>query len=83
MPYQLILDAVFGGDSTGNTPEERAASSKVRFVRSLDQIAFDSESATGRKLSAAYALDAYASDPTASLCARCVAVAATMRRPRA
>jgi Zn-dependent peptidase ImmA (M78 family)/transcriptional regulator with XRE-family HTH domain len=56
------LTAVFGPASKGTTPEERARSSDRVYVRSLDQLALDSPRATGRRLSAAEALDAYGWD---------------------
>lgn len=56
------LDAVFGVDSVGDSPEERAKTSKQLFVRSQVQIALANERATGRKLSATEALDNFGSD---------------------
>jgi Zn-dependent peptidase ImmA (M78 family)/transcriptional regulator with XRE-family HTH domain len=54
-----LLDAVFG-PGEGVTPEARAAESRQRFVRGLDQLSFDeSPAATGRRLTAREALDAY------------------------
>jgi Zn-dependent peptidase ImmA (M78 family) len=50
------LDAVFGESSRGHTPEQRARTSKVVFVRSQLQLAFDSSEAKGRRLSAQEAL---------------------------
>jgi Zn-dependent peptidase ImmA (M78 family) len=50
------LESVFGAGSSGNTPEERAKTSKTSFVRSQLQLAFDSPDAKGRKLSAQEAL---------------------------
>lgn len=46
------LDFVFGKDSSGSTPEERARTSKIKFVRSQVQIAPVSKEATGRIFSA-------------------------------
>lgn len=46
------LDLVFGEDSSGNTPEERARTSRMKFVRSQVQIAPASKEATGRIFSA-------------------------------
>ena len=50
------LDAVFGEDSLGSTPEQRAQTSKAVFVRSQLQLTFDSPGANGRRLSAQEAL---------------------------
>ncbi len=50
------LELVFGTDSTGDTPEGRACSSAIRFVRSQFQLAVYSEGATGRVLTASEAL---------------------------
>lgn len=57
-----LLDAVFGpGD--GQSAEQRAAHSTQRFVRGLDQLSFDeAPEATGRRLTAREALDAYGYD---------------------
>lgn len=56
------LDAVFGA-GTGDSPEARAHQSQRLFVRSVDQIAFDeSPQATGRRLTATEALEAYGWD---------------------
>jgi Zn-dependent peptidase ImmA (M78 family)/transcriptional regulator with XRE-family HTH domain len=62
-----LLDAVFGEDSTGATPEERAVTSKAIFVRSLDQLAFDTQAATGHKLTAWEALATYGWDVLAEV----------------
>ena len=53
------LDCVFGSESTGTTPEERARSSTKRYVRGQDEIAEDSEAATGYKMSAEEALETF------------------------
>lgn len=53
------LDAVFGTDSLGNTPTERAANSTVRFVRSQLQLASFSSEANGRVLAPKEALDTF------------------------
>ena len=53
---QADLDAVFGPDSTGSTPEQRAQTSKTIFVRSQLQLAFDTPAAQGRRLRAQEAL---------------------------
>ena len=58
-PTIAQLEKVFGSESTGRTPEERAKSSSKKYVRSQVQIAHDSPRATGRRLSAWEALDAY------------------------
>lgn len=50
------LELVFGADSTGDTPDERARASATRFVRGQFQLAVYSEGATGRVLSAREAL---------------------------
>lgn len=51
-----IFDAVFGKDSTGAAAEQRAKSSKQRFVRSQHQLSLHRENATGRILNASEAL---------------------------
>jgi transcriptional regulator with XRE-family HTH domain len=56
------LDAVFGEDSIGATAAERAKASTRRFVRSQVQIAFASDRATGRVLSAFEALQTFGWD---------------------
>lgn len=53
------FEIVFGQESTGDTPEQRAKTSKVQFVRSQIQLAPYSEGATGRVLSATEALRAF------------------------
>lgn len=56
------LDDVFDA-GTGDTPEARARESTRLFVRSIDQITFDrSPQATGRRLTAMEALEAYGWD---------------------
>lgn len=57
-----LLDLVFGPDFSGKTPEERARTSKVMFVRSQMQLAQDSPQATGRRMTAYEALKAYGTD---------------------
>ena len=57
------LRAVFGPDSRGATPLERAKSSRQLFVRSQVQLAFDSSEATGFRMTAEEALDAYGIGP--------------------
>ncbi len=51
-----IFDAVFGSDSKGDTAEERAKSSRQRFVRSQHQLSPYRDNATGRILNASEAL---------------------------
>jgi len=52
----IILEWIFGSNSTGSTPAERAATSSRMFVRSLAQVAPDSDMATGRRITASEAL---------------------------
>lgn len=56
------LDTVFGKDSIGQTPEERARTSQREFVRGSVQIAISNPRATGRRLSATETLDTFGSD---------------------
>lgn len=56
------LAAVFGAESTGDTPEERAATSNRIYVRSQVQLALDSKQATGRRMNAREALAAFGID---------------------
>ncbi|WP_315770639.1 XRE family transcriptional regulator [Bradyrhizobium sp. SZCCHNR1083] len=56
------LERVFGKSSKGATEEERAATSEKLFVRSQVQIAEDSESAKGHRLSAQEALRLFGFD---------------------
>jgi Zn-dependent peptidase ImmA (M78 family)/transcriptional regulator with XRE-family HTH domain len=56
------LSLVFGPSSSGTTPEERARTSEVTFVRGQIQLAPYSESATGRVLGALEALRAFGWD---------------------
>lgn len=58
MTERQKLDAVFGPGS-GETPEKRARESEKLFVRGLDQLAEDRPKATGRRLTAWEALEAY------------------------
>ena len=53
------LDLIFGSDSKGSTPEERARSSSRVFVRGQVQLAEDSPEATGRRYSAWEALQTF------------------------
>lgn len=62
-----ILDRVFGEGGTG-TPAERARASTRQFVRGIDLLTFDeSPRATGRRLSATEALEAYGFDKLAEI----------------
>jgi Zn-dependent peptidase ImmA (M78 family) len=54
-----LLDAVFGTDSHGATPMDRAKSSARQFVRSQVQLAFASPRAKGRVLAAYEALQTF------------------------
>ena len=56
------LDVVFGPDSQGETPEERARTSSRIFVRSEVQLAEYTPDATGRQLSAWEALQSFSMD---------------------
>lgn len=56
------LSLIFGTDSKGSTPEERARTSSRIFVRSQVQLALESEEATGRKLTASEALSSFGLD---------------------
>jgi hypothetical protein len=58
---QHVLDAVFG-PGTAQTAEARARESTRMFVRSLDQLAEDSPRATGLRLTASQAFEAYGLD---------------------
>jgi Zn-dependent peptidase ImmA (M78 family)/transcriptional regulator with XRE-family HTH domain len=58
-PDKNMLNFVFGEDSRGPTPRERAASSRVQFVRSQDHLATYTEKASGHVLTAIEALDAF------------------------
>lgn len=62
VPPSSQLDIVFGSESTGSSVGERAISSKHLFVRSQDHLAFDVPSATGRRLSAWEAVQAFGFD---------------------
>jgi len=62
-----LLERVFG-PGEGGTPRERARSSARQFVRGLDLLTFDqSQRATGRRLSALEAIDAYGFDKLAEV----------------
>ena len=56
------LTALFGPESRGTTPQERARTSNIRFVRSQLQLAEWSEGATGRILTASEALEDHGLD---------------------
>ena len=56
------LDSIFGPESKGTTPQERARSSSRIFVRSQVQLAENSPEATGRRLSAWEALETFGLD---------------------
>lgn len=56
------LDSVFGSDSTGATPRDRALSSNRIFVKSQDHLALESTEATGRRLTAFEAFEAFGFD---------------------
>src|SRR5579863_2220000 len=53
------LDNVFGVESRGDSPLARARTSNLVFVRSQDHLSLAKPTATGRKLTAVEALDAY------------------------
>lgn len=55
-------DAIFGPDSHGGDEASRAKTSRQEFVRSQDHLAFFSEGATGRRLSAWEAYDTFGMD---------------------
>lgn len=56
LPLKAELDSVFGPESCGDTPEDRAASSSRRFVRSQSQISPERPAATGPRMTARWAL---------------------------
>ncbi|CAP56191.1 putative transcriptional regulator [Gluconacetobacter diazotrophicus PA1 5] len=56
LPLKAELDRVFGLESCGDTPEDRAASSPRRFVRSQSQLSPDRPAATGPRMTARWAL---------------------------
>jgi Zn-dependent peptidase ImmA (M78 family) len=85
-----LLDLVFG-KGEGTTPAERARVSTRRFVRGLDLLTFDESSrATGRRLSALEALEAYsfdklvevATEGSAVICESTAAVGRVLRERR-
>ena len=59
---QSELDLVFGRESSGNSPEQRAKTSRVQFVKSQVQLARATASAKGRRLSALEALNTFGFD---------------------
>ncbi|MFH1047499.1 MAG: helix-turn-helix transcriptional regulator [Patescibacteria group bacterium] len=61
------LDYLFGADSVGDTPEERAQTSSRRWVRSQDQLSFDSTAAQGLRLSSVEALEIFGIDTLSQL----------------
>lgn len=64
---EALLSAVFGPGS-GDSPENRARQSSQMYVRGLDLLTFDhSRKATGRRLTASEALDAYGFDVLANV----------------
>lgn len=56
---QPTLTAVFGPESQGDSPRQRAITSRNVFVRSQDHVALDSPAATGRRLRALEALETF------------------------
>ncbi|CAO3379008.1 ImmA/IrrE family metallo-endopeptidase [Azospirillum argentinense] len=56
------LKAIFGADCVGDDPAACARASKQMFVRSEDHLAFDNQNATGRRLTAWEALNAFGLD---------------------
>lgn len=56
------LDKVFGSDSAGETPEERARTSQREFVRGQTMLAEASPEASGRRLTALEALNIFGFD---------------------
>lgn len=56
------LIRVFGDESSGLTPEDRAATSRRLFVRSQIQVGYDNPRATGRRINAREALEAFGED---------------------
>lgn len=59
---ERVLTAVFGSDSRGDSPRQRASTSCQVFVRSQDHLAPDSPAATGRRLTALEALETFGFD---------------------
>jgi len=54
-----LMNYVFGDDSRGDTPEERARSSRLEFVRSQDHLSLFTPTAKGHRLTAYEAWAAY------------------------
>ncbi|WP_395095198.1 ImmA/IrrE family metallo-endopeptidase [Armatimonas sp.] len=54
-----LLDAIFGEDSNGSTPEERAQTSSQIFVRSTHELSFFVPGATGTTFTAKQALNLF------------------------
>lgn len=56
------LIRVFGDESSGMRPEDRAATSQRLFVRSQIQVGYDNPRATGRRINAREALETFGED---------------------
>ena len=56
------LDLIFGKDSCGRTPEDRARTSTRIFVRSQDHLSLDNPELSGRRLTAWEALQSFGLD---------------------
>lgn len=61
-PTLAQLIRVFGSDSKGDTPEQRARNSSREFVRSQDHLALATPEATGRRITAWEAFRAFGFD---------------------
>lgn len=57
-----LLEYIFGIESQGSTPEERARTSTYQFVRSQDHLSLFKQTSTGHRLKACQALEAYGLD---------------------
>jgi len=57
-----LLEYVFGIESQGSTPEERARTSTYQFVRSQDHLSLLKKTSTGHRLKACEALEIYGFD---------------------
>ena len=62
------FDIVFGVQSLGDTPEQRAETSSQVFVRSQDGLAFEKEDATGLRMSAVVALKTFGMQTLLEIC---------------
>lgn len=62
MPTERELDIVFGEDSRGDTPEERARTSNRLWVRSISQFGEYKPTATGLVLDAKESLEVFGFD---------------------